>query len=176
MTPSVKSADRRVGLHRSYGRLEKCWLAAHCLTYAYEPAPGAGCAAGVLCSHEASARVMATLSQMPDAPSSNSRAAVYFASRLASASHTGRRSRSLRCVPGRACPLRRCQYRLKSKGAWATRDASSFGFALRISTSSVLPSLAGLSFRAYGICLDYRLSPSLLRRRAHRRSISPFRS
>ena len=41
-----------------------------------------------------------------------------------------------------------------------TRDpngAGSFGFALRISTSSVLPSLAGLSFRTYGICLDYRV-------------------
>jgi hypothetical protein len=42
--------------------------------------------------------------------------------------------------------------------------------------AGVLPSLAGSSFRAYGICLDYRLSPSLLHCRAHRRSISPFRS
>ena len=38
-------------------------------------------------------------------------------------------------------------------GKIMTRDASSFGFALRISTSSVLPSLADLAF---GICLDYR--------------------
>ena len=37
-------------------------------------------------------------------------------------------------------------------GKIMTRDASSFGFAWKISTSSVLPSLADLAF---GICLDY---------------------
>jgi len=80
--------------------------------------------------------------------------------------------------PARACPLfvGVDTGEVPGLGKIMTRDASSLGVASRISTSSVLPSLAGLSFRDYGICLDYRLSPLLLRCRAHRRSISPFRS